>query len=251
MPNKVDDILGGFSTVTLEEMDSVKLMNRVDTKFVTTMDMLEKMLQMAAPDYMALVTESGRISPYDSVYYDTPDREMYLMHHCGRLVRTKVRTRTYEGSGQSFLEVKRKNNHRRTRKKRMMVQDASNWALEPAATAFLLEKSGYTPEALSPALRTTFRRITLVNRRMTERLTIDMDLHFTNLRNEGATDLGHAVIIELKQDGLQASEMLEILRTLRIFPLRVSKYCIGSAMTDPALRQNRFKEKIRQLTKFI
>lgn len=250
MFNRVEDILGGYDTVTLEEMDSVKLMNRIDTKFVTTLDMLEQLLRMAEPDYRVLVTESGRISPYDSVYYDTADKAMYMMHHNGMLVRTKVRTRTYAGAGQSFLEVKRKNNHRRTKKKRMAIADADGWMSDPKAAAFLMEKSGYQPSSLSPALRTMFSRITLVNKRMTERLTIDMGLHFTNLRNNASAGIGRAVIIELKQDGLQSSEMLEILRTLRIFPLRVSKYCIGSAMTEPALKQNRFKEKIRQLNKF-
>ena len=42
------DILSKFDPITLEQMSSVKLMNRTDTKFVTNLDKLRQLLEMHA-----------------------------------------------------------------------------------------------------------------------------------------------------------------------------------------------------------
>ncbi len=47
----INNILGTFAPITLEQMSSVKLMNRTDTKFVTNMAKLRLLLQMAQADY--------------------------------------------------------------------------------------------------------------------------------------------------------------------------------------------------------
>lgn len=41
---------------------------------------------------------------------------MYRMHHCGKKVREKIRVRTYLDTNDTFLEIKNKNNHGRTKK---------------------------------------------------------------------------------------------------------------------------------------
>jgi len=240
-----------MGTITLDEMDSIKLMNRIDTKFVTTERMLCRILDEAADRYRVLVTENERISPYDSLYYDTASLDMYTDHHNGRLVRQKIRTRTYLNSNLTFLEIKRKNNKRRTKKKRMVIprERFTDFASIPEAVDFVAAKSRYTADMLAPRLSTRFRRITLVNRAKTERLTIDTALHFTNYDTGKDVSLGDAVIIELKQDGRCYSDMVHILSSLRVKPLRVSKYAIGTALTNPDVKSNRFKIKIRQIEK--
>ena len=107
-----------FRSIGLDEMDGIRLMNRVDTKFVTTDAMLEEILLRAESEYRVLEIDGIRMSAYDTLYYDTADLEMYMAHHNRRLRRYKVRTRTYLNSGESFLEIKRKNNRGRTKKKR-------------------------------------------------------------------------------------------------------------------------------------
>ena len=47
------ELLEQFPAITLEEMSAVKLMNRIDTKFVTTLPQLERLLEMAQGDYYA------------------------------------------------------------------------------------------------------------------------------------------------------------------------------------------------------
>lgn len=250
----LESVLDTISPILLGEMDSIKLMNRIDTKYLTTEQTLVRILQDAGRQgYRALETEGTKISSYDSLYYDTPELRMFLDHHNRRLVRQKVRTRTYVGSGQSFLEIKLKNNHGRTHKKRTAIvpEAFKDFHLDAAATALLAQYSAIPQGCLSPVLETVFRRITLVNAAKTERLTIDTALCLINHRTGAEVSLQDAVIIELKQDGRAASEMKEILLAHRVKPVRVSKYCIGITLTDPSAKSNRFKEKVRQIEKTI
>ena len=75
MPDTQSDIartLEGLATITLEEMDGVKLLNRIDTKYLTNEETLVRVLADAvAAGYRALVAEGVKVSPYNSVYYDT------------------------------------------------------------------------------------------------------------------------------------------------------------------------------------
>ena len=36
---------------------------------------------------------------------------------------------------------------------------------------------------------------------------------------------------------------------MRIRPFKVSKYCIGTCLTQPSVKQNRFKKKLRRMEK--
>jgi hypothetical protein len=45
--------------------------------------------------------------------------------------------------------------------------------------------------------------------------------------------------------------MTDIMLSLRIKPLKISKYCIGTALTTPGLKRNRFKKKIRSIVKLL
>jgi hypothetical protein len=243
-----------FAPITLEEMEGVKLLNRIDTKFLTNEATLGKVLaDAAAAGYRALMAEGVRISPYNSVYFDTPDLRMFLDHHNRRLVRQKVRTRVYVNSGETYLEIKRKNNHGRTRKKRIGIEkyEMMEFAGNPAACAYLARHSWFTAGDIRPVLSTAFERITLVNPAQTERLTIDTKLHFRNFRTGRQASLEDAVIIELKQDGHAASQMKKILLDNRVKPVRISKYCIAETLTDPSVKSNRFKVKVRTIEKTI
>jgi len=238
--------------IHLDEMDSIKLMNRIDSKYVTNESVLEQVLEAAADQgYRALEVEGSVISPYNSMYYDTDRLKMFADHHNRRLVRQKVRTRVYVSSGTTFLEIKRKNNKGRTKKKRMEIpsDEFMDFRSNPESAAFLAEKSDYTVDMIKPRMETIFRRITLVNKAKTERLTIDTSLNFVNHDTGLKASLGPAVIIELKQDGRAYSEMKNILLDCRVKPMRISKYCIGITVTNPAAKSNRFKIKARNIEK--
>ena len=230
-------------------MSGVKLMNRTDTKFVTNMEKLHQLLEMAQEDYFVQEIDGGRNLEYDTTYFDTTQFDMYNQHQCNHTNRQKIRFRTYCISGLQFMEVKTKNNHGRTKKKRIEVTDMN--LAEQEKSDFLGKYLRYGVDTLQPALNNHFSRITLVNKAKTERLTIDSALRFHNLVNGVDKDMGDLVIIELKRDGLVYSPVLEMLRQLRIHPHGFSKYCMGSALTNPELRINRFKRKLIEINKII
>ena len=252
----ITDILQQFEPISLAEMEGVKLMNRVDTKFVMPASLLPELLALAQTSYFVQQAAGKRTGDYDTVYYDTEDLDMYIRHHDRQLVRQKIRVRTYVESELFFLEIKRKNNKGRTKKKRISLPSATLTADTVGqgkqtwrADEFIAAKSRYRFEQISPRLRTTFTRITLVNKAKTERLTIDTLLTFTNIRSGATVSYPEPVIVELKRDGNVASPMIGIMQQLRIKPLKVSKYCIGTALTTPEVKQNRFKAKIRMIEK--
>ena len=243
------NIVRGMKPISLDEMSSVKLMNRIDTKYLVTEAQLHSILLGISKNYYAQEVEGNRLSPYSTVYYDTPELKMYLIHHDRHLVRDKVRVRTYVDSNLTFCEVKHKINKGRTKKKRIRVEPIPNIIDNPEAAAFLAEKQPYEVKSLSPHLVTIFDRITLVNFEKTERLTIDCNLRFKNLRNGNTASMAPLAVMELKQDGRAKSLLKDVLLDLRIQPYKISKYCIGTCMTNPDVKQNRFKKKLRKIWK--
>ncbi len=254
------EILSIFDSITLNELDDVSLLNRTDTKFVTHVSKMHSLLQLAVEDYRVLEVDGGRISPYHTLYFDTPDKAMYCKHEAGHTNRQKVRVRSYIKSGLSFLEVKTKDNHGRTCKERMPMKD-----FDPMDTArdimfrsqddefklyddFLETHLWYDPNTLGEHLTNRFNRITLVNREKTERVTIDFGLQFNNILTGKCLAMDKVAIIELKRDGFQPSAIMGMLNTLRIKPMGFSKYVIGSALTNEHLRCNRIKPNLRRIS---
>lgn len=230
-------------------MRDIRLMNRIDTKFVTTLPVLTKLLDMAQEEYWAQEIDGERNMRYDTTYFDTTKFDMFYMHQNGHTNRQKLRFRTYVSSNLQFMEVKTKNNHGRTKKKRMKVTDMN--LDEQEKLDFIQEHLKYERVDLIPAIRNNFDRITLVNKAKTERLTIDSNLQFFNLVSGVNKHMGDLVIVELKRDGLCYSPVLEMLRQLRVFPHGFSKYCMGSALTNDGLRVNRFKPKLIDVVKIL
>lgn len=240
-----NDILNSFPPIHLQEMEGVKLLNRTDTKYVTTRAMLTEWLALACEEYFMLEINGKRLMPYHTIYLDTPALEMYHAHHSRRAHRQKVRVREYENGHEMFLEVKDKNNHGRTKKKRMSISELR--LLPGEQTEWVDEKIMLDAKTLKPTFENRFRRITLVNKKKTERLTIDLDLEFHNLLTGNSVSLDKNVIIEVKRDGICESPAIRLLQQMRIKPCGFSKYALGMAMTAPSLKQNNFKERIRYI----
>ena len=99
-----------YIPISLEEMSGIKLMNRTDTKYVTSYQILKEILLAAGHDYRVQEVNGEYNIAYHTIYLDTADRDMYLTHRNGRVVREKIRIRTYVDSDLTFLEVKNKNN---------------------------------------------------------------------------------------------------------------------------------------------
>lgn len=273
--HEVSQELLAFEPITLDEMKEVKLMNRIDAKYYIPLAQLIDLLRLAAPLYYVQAKGTERMATYHTTYLDTIDHRMYINHQNGHKVREKIRIRTYLDTDDTFLEIKNKNNHGRTSKNRVAIpsleaivggqfglnetdakEDQEWYAAHPlkdkkrffnSPSDFLRRMSWFELEELHPHIYNHFQRITLVNRAKTERLTIDTGIRFHNFETQTDYDMSNIAIVELKRDGRTPSPMLEIFRQLRIHPGGFSKYCIGCALTNPNLKQNNFKEKIRRI----
>ena len=243
--------LGLLAPISLDEMSGIKLMNRTDTKFVTNKCHLASLLELAQGQYFAQQIGEQRIANYRTTYWDTPAHRFFLEHHNARAPRQKIRVRTYMDSDLTFLEVKTKNNHGRTKKKRITVPSQERQdVIDAGGTPFIQNLTGATFDDILPTVQNQFQRITLVNYGKTERLTIDFNVSFHNYETERDAGTGELVIIELKRDGNVFSPILDMLRQLRIKPSGFSKYCIGSVVTNAQLKNNLFREKLVRITKY-
>src|SRR5688500_10440071 len=96
--DKPTNTLALFEPITLEKMDSVKLLDRTDTKFLFKRDKLDDVLNGVRDNYYVLEALETRITDYESLYFDTPGLDLYHRHHNDRMNRYKVRYRRYINS---------------------------------------------------------------------------------------------------------------------------------------------------------
>lgn len=246
----LDETLFRMESITLEEMSGVKLMNRIDTKFLTTREKLVWLLQGAAENFMIQDSGNVRNSAYYTCYFDTRDVRMYYNHQRGKKSRRKVRIRQYVNSEVlPFLEIKDKNNKGRTKKKRVSMQEGTEII---DYDDFINHNSEFSAHELLPRIENRFNRITLVDKEKSERITIDTSLEFHNFATHIDIKLPELVIIEWKRDALSCKSHLKpLLRQLKIQESGFSKYIIGMALTDCTLPQNRLKKKIRLIENLI
>ena len=243
-----------MSPITLSEMKAVRLMNRVDDKFLINRMQLAALLERIAPYYYVQRIDGEPLAPYRTLYFDTADLAMYTAHHNRKLNRQKLRVRCYRNSQTTFFEIKNKNNKGKTNKIRIPIDTSMfDRCLEiDEVCKFLLKESPYAIPSLHDQLENTFRRITLVDKGMHERVTIDSEICFHNHTSGIDCDLSPLVVMEVKREvGAPATPIDHALLDMRIHPKRMSKYCIGTALTAPDAKTNRFKPKLRFIGKVI
>lgn len=247
--NDLETILSDFSTVSLEDIDEVKLMNRIDRKYWFHVSLLDQILEKTLLYYDILEINGERLMEYQTTYFDTSENTMYLKHHNRKLNRHKVRRRKYVSTGNNFLEVKLKTNKKRTVKTRIEtdfnLSDFSNKEI-----GFINDFSPFGNAELIPKLSNKFKRLTLIHKNKIDRCTVDISPKFWNNSSEIGFD--NLVIFELKRGrSLKSSPIITMLRKNKIRQRGLSKYCTGRAMLEPDLKQNAFKPRLRFLHKHI
>lgn len=245
---KISEILRSFEKISLTDLNSVKLMNRIDTKFATSFCKLPLLLSQLYSNYKILSIDDQQVFSFKTSYYDTLQLSMYLKHHNGALNRYKIRERNYLNNGVSYLEIKFKNNKGRTIKERIKRTLVASDFSEVEKT-FINEKTPYSSNALSLKVVVNYSRITLVSKDLNEKITIDCDIHFSDLQTDH--ELKKLIIIEVKQSCRSKTPIFSILRDLSVKPLSISKYCLGVNFLYPSIKKNNFKEKLVTLNKII
>ena len=102
----------------------------------------------------------------------------------------------YVDSGLVFLEIKTKNNKGKTIKKRMKVKSISD-KLNSEQQEYINKIIG-NEISVEPKQWINFYRMTFVHKKQKERLTVDVDLTFSE--NDKKGDLKNIIIGEVKQE---------------------------------------------------
>lgn len=226
-----------FNSVSLEDIETVKLMNRIDIKFMMRIEDAYDLLSGIKDYYSVLQIESQRIGYYHSVYYDTEDLRMFHDHVTGRYPRYKVRERCYSQNNQKFFEIKHKENNGRTSKKRVRIDKAIPQPLD----GFVGNQTPFNMTDLKPILTNQFDRVTLVNKERTERVTLDFNLHFCTEQGDVTPVYLDVVILEIKQGKRSKSVLRDMLRKKNIRISGMSKYCIGLLLLQKDLKYKKYK----------
>ena len=242
--------LEAINSIGLTELDSVKLLNRVDSKFVFPEHQLATILAQIQANYFILKINDKEIFGYQTVYLDNDRYDFYLAHHNGKPNRNKVRYRLYADSNLRYFEIKKRIKDARTDKYRIKINH-SDATLQPEELALLAHHQIKDAANLSSKMWINYDRITLVSKNYDERVTLDLNLTFHNNKgNEQA--LNGLVIAEVKQNKFSRnSPFVSVLRNLNIKETRISKYAIAVAYLNEAQKHHQFKEKIIKLNKII
>lgn len=248
MTDNIEHIINKFSPISLDEMNSVALMKRTDTKFVINKSQLAIILQNLDSYYKVLEINNDRIMSYSSLYFDTEENKFYNDHHNGKLFRTKIRQRKYVESNLCFLEIKQKNGKGETNKTRIPVND-----FEPnlsQSSKNFIEKTTAENFKLKPSLWNEFKRITLVNLKSKERVTLDLNLSYKINGIEKRYE--NLVVVEVKQERFNRnSQIVKALKSIRKNPYSISKYCIGMVNLYTDIKYNIFKKKLIKINNTI
>ena len=243
--DQILDIAQAMAPISLQEIETLALMDRVDVKFILHEREFLHALEQVADQYHILEIDGVRGSRYLTTYFDTPDYAMYHMHHNGARTRFKVRWRWYLDSSTIFLEVKEKNNRERTRKKRILLAEPIS-DLQSIDLSWLPERFAHDPATLAPTVWTRFRRLMLADTTRGERITVDLDLQLGD--HERTVALPGLVIVEVKQRKFSlASPMARQIHDIHRSPHHISKYCVAMATLCPEIKNNQFKQVIRRL----
>lgn len=242
---RVLNIINDMSPISLDQMDEVNLMHRVDTKFYFHERLLPNILKSIENDYYILEISGERLMPYESIYYDTEDLKMLRWHQNGKLNRFKIRKRKYLISNEVFLEVKKKNNKGITEKIRRL-----NGVDLEKDKSFISDNTPFCWLELNHVISNRFNRIMLVNKNMKERVSIDLNLEFYN--ENDSKKIEKLVLLEIKSERhLGITELQRSLKFLHIYPSGFSKYITGMYMFNERLKFNRFKRRFIQVNKTI
>ena len=247
--SSLQNLLKDHQTLSLADLEKVKLLDRQDTKFVFNQIQLPLILDQIKPFYRILEINNDVLFIYENTYFDTDDFLFYNQHHNEKRERYKVRFRKYSSNRNTFFEIKIKNNKNRTVKKRLMV-DEMNGCLGEREIELVSDIIGLPPNQLTTKLNIQFTRMTLADNSFSERLTIDTNLSVQN--GTSSKIFNQLVISEIKQKKYNPkSNFIQILRCLKIPEMRFSKYCMGMLHVNKEIKYNRFKPKLLQINKIL
>ncbi len=245
--------LQDFSAINLEKLNaSASFLDRIDRKFLLSYSQFEELLEDFKKDFYILEISWKKVFLYDNVYMDTEKHDFYYAHQNKKKSRVKVRTRLYKDSDLAFFEFKQKQKGV-TRKFRyqipmeehgIMTKEAK-WFYKWVYMSFFREKW----EKIFPSIKTTYSRMTLVNKDSSERLTIDFNIEVSNIRKKNKKKIGldNLVIVESKSMSKKCS-WVEIMKEKGIKKAQsCSKYGLWVVYSGLTEKFSRFEDTMNKI----
>lgn len=238
----IGDILSkySFDPLTLEEAKHFpSFMHRYDVKFIVPMVKLDLLLEHLSSNYRVLVVEGSMLQEYRNDYYDTTDYTFAKDHFRGKRLRFKIRKRCYLSSNDAFWERKTKIVKGEIQKKRVKIKGNSFSDIpEEFCTPF-------TSSELSCSLENKYFRISFYSHQRTEKITLDIGLKI-RIEEDWFPLLEDNMIIEIKGEK-NRTDFSQYLKSQKIYPLKLSKYCVGIGSKHPEIYPHKLKEVLNYI----
>ena len=233
------------ASITLEEINAfAALQTRVDLKYIINSEVCNDLIEEVQVQGRVLEIDGMRSTIYQSIYFDTPNLDLYKDAAYRRRPRFKARTRFYQQTNTAMLEVKTKDGRGNTVKKRTPHDVNDIHQLNSTGKTFVdnvIGKQGAS-QNLHATLTSQYQRTTIVDPWTSTRITCDEYLTCTDWENQSVSL--PMCIVETKSFG-QSSPFDKWLWENGNRPTRISKYCTTLAVLHPELPSNKWHKTIK------
>ena len=251
MDPTIAQCLSTYDPIGLDALNAkAAMLERIDNKYIMPAERLRPALDAMTDIFDVLEIKGQRAFSYATRYFDDAERRGYYDHHQRRRKRCKARVRHYVDADFSFLEVKLNEQRAMTAKRRMPV-DGPLELLDDSCMDFVRAcyRDSYDDEfhkTLEPVILIEYQRITLVAKKGGERLTIDTGMKF---ETDQCCQMARPDMFIVETKSARGNGIADkIFRALHAQPTkRVSKFCIGMAVTGQVARHNGFLPALRKL----
>ena len=224
---------------------------RKEYKFLVPLKVLPQVIEELKEDFICSTHDEGAFFSYTSTYFDTEDLSFFNAHRRSKPNRIKVRIREYKsGVRNAFVECKKKSKGIYSQKDRKKIGEnpTINWTREVLGEDCIvgnLECHRLCHEDLEQTMHIEYKRIFLMGKNFTKRVTIDFEIKCTNHRKESTQIIPGYCIFEVKEEGIPKKIMQKLRRNYKVRQQGFSKYCISMCTLNPEVKSNRWKQTLK------
>ena len=239
----LENLTSHFVAADVGLLANRSLQKRLDQKYILSSNKMAALLEIMKDEFQIVPTSNHHVAEYQTQYFDTNEYTFFTSHLRGKRPRYKVRLRRYPERNLCMLECKKKNAADITIKTSLEVPYDTHSLSEHLSFFDALPING---ESLSRSLSNTFHRITLLHKTLEERVTIDFNIGFKTQLDIFSLD--DCIIVERKRlPSSSGSTVPTLLRSIRAYPLSISKYCIGGYHLFSTKKNTLYRIKSRLL----
>lgn len=245
--------LDEFKPITLSQLNTqASLMDRVESKYLIHEKDIWALLKDLKENFYILEIDGNKMFSYDNVYMDTKEYDCYHDHHQKKHKRIKMRTRWYKESDLCYFEFKYKE-WSVLHKYRYDIEKHQHGHLDATAYTFIndIYSSFFGKEfwkLVFPSIKTTYQRCTFCSKTSAEKITIDFNLAFHQIRwSDEIYNVPNLVIVEYKSEH-KDSTTAQMIEDHKVTAVRsCTKYCLGNYFLWNVQERDRFLPTIKKV----